>query len=142
MQALLERYVRVRATRLLPYIRALATNVSTLGVPTMRPLAYEFPLDSGAAAVNDQYMLGPDLLVAPVTVQGATTRLVTFPGDATTRWVSFWDARAPHACFFATRDISMNEELGYRRDKNAFTAKSRKGSIKCLCGASACMGFV
>jgi len=31
-----------------------------------------------------------------VTVQGATTRLVTFPGDATTRWVSFWDARAPH----------------------------------------------
>ena len=27
-----------------------------------------------------------------MTVQGATTRLVTFPGDATTRWVAFWDA--------------------------------------------------
>ena len=29
--------------------------------------------------INDQYMLGPDLLVAPVTVQGATKRQVTFP---------------------------------------------------------------
>ena len=41
-------------------------------------------------------MLGPDLLVAPVTAQGATSRQVYFPGSAATRWVSFWDARAPH----------------------------------------------
>ena len=61
-------------------------------MPTMRPLWWEFPGDPHAVGVNDQYMLGPDLLVAPVTVQGATTRLVTFPGDATTRWVAFWDA--------------------------------------------------
>ena len=81
---------------LLPYIRELAANVSAHGAPTMRPLAYEFPDDRACRGVDDQYMLGPDLLVAPVTVQGATTRLVTFPGDATTRWVSFWDARAPH----------------------------------------------
>ena len=30
-----------------------------------------------------------------MTVQGATTRQVTFPGDATTRWVAFWDANPP-----------------------------------------------
>ena len=83
--------MRVRAERLAPYIAALAANVSARGVPTMRPLWWEFPGDPHAVGVNDQYMLGPDLLVAPVTVQGATTRLVTFPGDATTRWVAFWD---------------------------------------------------
>ena len=78
-QVLLERYVRVRAERLAPYIAALAANVSARGVPTMRPLWWEFPGDAGAVGVNDQYMLGPDLLVAPVTVQGATKRQVTFP---------------------------------------------------------------
>lgn len=69
-QVLLERYVRVRAERLAPYIAALAANVSARGVPTMRPLWWEFPGDALAIGVNDQYMLGPDLLVAPVTAQG------------------------------------------------------------------------
>lgn len=34
-------------------------------------------------------MLGPDFLVAPVTVQGATSRQVYFPGGAV--WTSIWD---------------------------------------------------
>ena len=72
-----------------PYIAALARNVSAEGVPTMRPLWYEFPQDPAAYDVNDQYLLGPDYLVAPVTAQGATNRSVVFPAGA--RWVSVWD---------------------------------------------------
>ena len=94
MQALLEKYIKLRATRLLPYIRELAANVTTFGVPTMRPLSYDFPSDDGAAMINDQYMLGPELLVAPVVVGNATSRKVYFPcvaqaGDTT--WQSYWD---------------------------------------------------
>ena len=52
-QAILEKYVRVRAA-LKPYIAALAANVTAFGAPTMRPLALEFPADPATAGINDQ----------------------------------------------------------------------------------------
>ena len=64
-QVHLEKYVRVRK-QLKPYIAELAGNVSKSGVPTMRPLWYEFPDDDHCRGVNDQYLLGPLLLVVPV----------------------------------------------------------------------------
>merc|ERR1711977_726907 len=64
------------------YIKALAQNVSKYGVPTMRPLWWEFPKDIKTVGINDQYFLGPDLMVAPVTTQGATSRQVYFPAGA------------------------------------------------------------
>ena len=79
-------------TRLLPYIQELSANVTARGVPTMRPLWWEFPADPNAVGINDQYMLGSRLLVAPVTKQGATSRQVYFPKGA--KWVSFWDPSA------------------------------------------------
>ena len=91
-QALLSAMILFRAQVLKPYIAALARNVSAEGVPTMRPLWFEFPNDPAAYDVDDQYMLGPEYLVAPVTVQGATNRSVVFPGDAGVQWQSVWDA--------------------------------------------------
>jgi len=85
-QVILEKYVRLRAT-MLPYIQELATNVTKSGVPTMRPLWYEFPEDDGAYGINDQYMLGPKYLVAPVTIQNATSRKVYFPKGASWKHV-------------------------------------------------------
>lgn len=67
-----------------PYIQELAQNVTQRGVPTMRPLWYEFPEDPDTQGVNDQYFLGNRYLVAPVTVQGATNRSVYFPGAGVT----------------------------------------------------------
>ena len=90
-QVHLEKYVRVRK-QLKPYIAELAANVSKSGVPTMRPLWYEFPDDDHCRGVNDQYLLGPSLLVAPVTVQNATSRSVYFPRGAD--WQDFFDASA------------------------------------------------
>ena len=78
-QANLERFVRVRAEAIKPYIAELALNVTARGVPTMRPLWWEFPSDPDVLEINDQYMLGPRLLVAPVVVQGATSRRVVPP---------------------------------------------------------------
>ena len=109
VQVLLEKYVKLRATVLLPYIRELAQNVTLHGVPTMRPLSYDFPADGGAADVNDQYMLGPRLLVAPVTTQNATSRMVYFPCEAakgSTRWQSFFDVSVVVECTSASIEVA------------------------------------
>lgn len=88
-QMILENYIRIRAS-IKPYIQELAENVTARGVPTMRPLWWEFPEDALCVGVDDQYLLGPDLLVAPVTKQGATSRSVYFPAGS--NWQNFFDA--------------------------------------------------
>jgi len=90
VQVVLEKFVRSRHDVLLPYIKELDANVTSRGVPTMRPLWWEFGGDAATLAVDDQYMLGSRLLVAPVTLQNATSRTVVFPQGAT--WTSYWDA--------------------------------------------------
>jgi alpha-glucosidase (family GH31 glycosyl hydrolase) len=59
------------------YVSEVAANASTDGQPTMRPLSYEFPNDPKAFGHNDEYMFGDRLLVAPVTLQNATSRSVS-----------------------------------------------------------------
>lgn len=102
-QALLSHYVKVRAT-MKPYLAALAANVTSHGVPTMRPLWYEFPTDAGSYGIDDQYLLGPDLLVAPISVRGATSRQVYFPAGAS--WRSFWSADAAPVPGGSTRMVA------------------------------------
>ncbi|GAA4926339.1 alpha-xylosidase [Streptomyces coeruleoprunus] len=52
--------------RLMPYLYGAAVEAHRTGVPLMRPMLLEFPDDPGCRALDRQYMLGPDLLVAPV----------------------------------------------------------------------------
>ncbi|MEU3742569.1 alpha-xylosidase [Streptomyces sp. NPDC032198] len=52
--------------RLMPYLYGAAAEAHHTGVPLMRPMLLEFPDDPTARALDRQYMLGPDLLVAPV----------------------------------------------------------------------------
>ena len=52
--------------QLLPYLRATSQEVHDTGVPMMRPMLAEFPEDRTCWYLDQQYMLGPDLLVAPV----------------------------------------------------------------------------
>ena len=52
--------------RLMPYLYAAAREATVTGVPVMRPMALEFPDDPTALHLDRQYMLGADLLVAPV----------------------------------------------------------------------------
>lgn len=62
----------------LPVILELAAHAAKTGEPIVRHMEYEFP-NSGFATVNDQFMLGSDILVAPVLRPGATTREVRLP---------------------------------------------------------------
>lgn len=52
--------------RLMPYLAAVAEEAHRDGVPMMRPMLLEFPDDPATAYLDRQYMLGPDVLVAPV----------------------------------------------------------------------------
>ncbi|MFJ9798705.1 alpha-xylosidase [Streptomyces sp. NPDC101145] len=52
--------------RLMPYLYGAAVEAHRTGVPVMRPMLVEFPGDPGCRTLDRQYMLGPDLLVAPV----------------------------------------------------------------------------
>ena len=54
----------------------------------MRPLWYEFPNDKGTYLVNDEYMVGDDVLVAPVVKEGMTTRGIYLPMGVD--WVDWW----------------------------------------------------
>lgn len=64
---------------LVPTLIELGRAAAATGLPIMRPMALEFPNDERFAREQTQYMLGPDLLVAPVLEPGATGRDVAFP---------------------------------------------------------------
>ena len=74
--------IRMRE-RLTPYIMGLMTEASESGTPPMRPLLYDFPADKRTFDIGDEFMFGPDLLVAPVVESGATKRSVYLPAGCT-----------------------------------------------------------
>ena len=71
--------------RLRPYIRRQMMPASEKGIPPMRPLFFDFPQDAECAGVEDQFMFGPDILVAPVLARGARERTVCLPDG--TAWI-------------------------------------------------------
>jgi len=75
--------------RLLPYLYTLFADGAHSGVPPMRPLWFEFPHDVNTYFVEDQFLLGADLLVAPVVHEDETQRRVYFPRGAA--WIDWWD---------------------------------------------------
>lgn len=74
------RWSRVHS-HLAPYVRALSAEAAQTGLPLQRPLFLEYPSDRALFAVQDQYVYGPELLVAPVIEEGADRREVVLPGD-------------------------------------------------------------
>jgi alpha-glucosidase len=64
---------------LMPYLYTQMWRASRDNEPAVRPLFYDFPDDGAIHAVEDAFMLGPHLLVAPVLEEGARQRRVTLP---------------------------------------------------------------
>lgn len=68
--------------RLLPYLISLAHEANTTGAPMMRPLCWLAPGEPSVIDCDDEFLLGNDLLVAPVLVEGASERRVVLPPGA------------------------------------------------------------
>lgn len=79
------KYVDLRY-RLLPYLYSYGYDAHLTGLPMMRAMVLEFPDDPSAYSIDLQYMLGSELMVAPI-FNSAGRRHVYFPAG---RWIDFW----------------------------------------------------
>jgi alpha-glucosidase (family GH31 glycosyl hydrolase) len=84
------RYAKLH-TQLYPYLDAADAAYRATGVPIMRQLALAYPADARAAARDDEFLFGPDLLAAPVVEGGAVRRSLYLPQG---RWIDLWRSAA------------------------------------------------
>ena len=73
------RYWHNLRMNLLPYLYSTATACAATGKPMMRPPVYDWPDNPDAASIEDEFLLGDSLLVAPVLEENASTRRVYLP---------------------------------------------------------------
>jgi alpha-D-xyloside xylohydrolase len=99
--SIFRKYAQLRY-RLLPYLYAAARRVAE-GVPLARPLVYDHGSDPTTWHIDDEYMLGPDLLVAPMfKARGA--RDIYLPAGP---WYDYWTDQR----FDGARWITYDAEL-------------------------------
>lgn len=86
------RWSRVHAA-LAPWVRHLSDEATATGLPAQRALFLHYPDDRATFTIQDQYLYGADLMVAPVIEEGAMTRNVYLPAG---EWVHVWSGE--HFC--------------------------------------------
>ncbi len=89
-------YRHIRAAILLrehlrPYVMEQMELASEKGLPPMRPVFFDFPNDPQAAEVEDQFLFGPDILVAPITKYEQRSRDVYLPAGV--EWTDAWTGK-------------------------------------------------
>jgi alpha-glucosidase len=77
---------------LAPYRRVLIAEAASCGLPLMRPLFLHAPQDRALAGIHDQFLLGSDLLVAPVHTPGVDAWEVMLPAGSD--WRHLWSGEA------------------------------------------------
>ena len=75
--------------KLMPYVYAQAKDCSERGLPMVRALLVEFPQDPGAWLVEDAYMFGSQILVAPL-MESVNERMVYLPKG---KWIDYQDGK-------------------------------------------------
>jgi alpha-glucosidase (family GH31 glycosyl hydrolase) len=103
IEAICRRYLELRY-RLIPYTYTLAWQAHRSGLPLMRPLVLNYSADPRVWELASEYLWGDDLLVAPVTREGATHWPVYLPEG---RWHDFWT----HEVYDGPRGITVDAPL-------------------------------
>ena len=91
---------------LTPYLRTLVAEAGASGLPVQRPLFLHFEADRRTYAIQDAYLYGPDVLVAPVHQPGAVAWETYLPAGA--EWVHLW----PVACHPGGQAVRVPAPLG------------------------------
>ena len=86
VEAICRKYLNLRY-QLLPYLYSAVAETHATGLPLMRSLWLSYPLDPKAAATDNQYLWGENILVAPVLEAGATHRTTYLPNG---EWWDYW----------------------------------------------------
>jgi len=103
--------VRLRY-RLMPYVYAAFVRASETGAPVQRPLVFDHQYDAVVRDLDDEYLFGPDLLVAPVVAPGVTARQVYLPAGT---WVDWHDGAVVEGPAFVTAATPMDRIPLYAR---------------------------
>jgi alpha-glucosidase len=77
-ESIIKKYIEVRY-ELIPYLYSIAYESHKKGYPILRPLFFEFQEDEETYTIEDEFMVGPSILVAPVLEKGARERDVYLP---------------------------------------------------------------
>jgi alpha-glucosidase len=80
------KYLKLRY-RLLPFLYTTLEEAHRTGLPLFRPLLLNYQADESTYNLDDQFMVGDGLLVAPVLSAGVTSRLVYLPEGT---WYDYW----------------------------------------------------
>lgn len=86
------RWSRVHAL-LAPYVAHLVAEAQAIGLPMQRALFLHYPHDAKTFTMQDQFLYGADLMVAPVIEAGAVSRRIYLPGDAAQVWHHVWSGQ-------------------------------------------------
>jgi alpha-glucosidase len=81
-----KKYIKLRY-QLLPYLYDLFWSGESTGMPVMRPLVFEYQTDKNTWNLNDQFMVGCSILVAPIVNQGQQVRTLYLPQG---EWIDYW----------------------------------------------------
>jgi alpha-glucosidase len=84
------KYIKLRY-QLLPYLYDIFHEGEQTGLPVMRPLILHYQEDEKVKEINDEFLFGENILVAPVVEQGKRFRAVYLPQG---QWVDFWTKEA------------------------------------------------
>jgi alpha-glucosidase/alpha-D-xyloside xylohydrolase len=103
VEPICRKYLELRY-RLMPYLYSVVRECCQTGLPIMRALWLHDPDDKTAAARGDEYLWGPNILVAPVTEKGATSRKVYLPRGI---WHDFWSGEKLEGGREITRPVDL-----------------------------------
>jgi alpha-glucosidase len=87
---IIRKYLKLRY-RMIPFLYTLLEESHRTGLPLFRPLLLNYQSDYNTLNVDDEFMLGTDLLVAPILRPGLTKRLVYLPEGT---WIDYWTGKS------------------------------------------------
>ncbi|MBT2723740.1 TIM-barrel domain-containing protein [Bacillus sp. ISL-46] len=109
-QSIVQRY------KLLPYIYSAAKQTSENNISLMRPLVMDYGADAKVYGIEDQWMFGPNMLVAPVSKEGANKRSIYLPGGT---WYD-WNNKAAY---------TGGQSIEYNADLSKVPVFAKEGAI-------------
>ncbi|MFD1772806.1 glycoside hydrolase family 31 protein [Paenibacillus rhizophilus] len=99
------KYISMRY-ELMPYLYNQFKESAENGQPVQQPLVYQFQDDAKTYNIEDQFMFGDSMMLAPVVKEGQTSREVYLPAGET--WVDYWTGKK----YEGNQSITVNAELG------------------------------
>jgi alpha-glucosidase len=86
----IRKYLKLRY-RMMPFLYNWVEDAHRTGLPIFRPLLMNYQNDYNTLTIDDQFMIGADLMVAPVMKPGLTERMVYLPEGM---WIDFWTGKS------------------------------------------------